>query len=87
VETAENCVFALDLVEHLVMKAEDPEGEPLLHMIDMIAEAIEKCENSLEAVRNYISEVETLDLGVSALNSSFAAYSADSSISGHSLSS
>jgi len=67
IETEEDYEFALDLVEHLMTKAEDREGEPTLRMIDMIADAIDKYENSLENVSNYIQEVETFDPGVSTL--------------------
>lgn len=67
IETEEDYEFALDLVEHLMTKAEDREGEPLLRMIDMVAVSIEKYENSLESVRNYIQEVEAVDPGVSTL--------------------
>ncbi|WP_027715282.1 type II toxin-antitoxin system HigA family antitoxin [Desulfuromonas sp. TF] len=67
IETEEDYEFALDLVEHLITKAEDREGEPLLRMIDMVADSIEKYENSLESVSNYIQEVETGDPGVSTL--------------------
>jgi len=67
IETEEDYEFALDLVEHLMTKAEDREGEPLLRMIDMVAGSIEKYENSLERVSNYIQEVEAVDPGVSTL--------------------
>jgi HTH-type transcriptional regulator/antitoxin HigA len=67
IETEEDYEFALDLVEHLMTKAEDREGEPLLCMIDMVAGSIEKYENSLERVSNYIQEVEAVDPGVSTL--------------------
>jgi HTH-type transcriptional regulator/antitoxin HigA len=67
IETEEDYEFALDLVEHLMTKAEDREGEPLLRMIDMVTDSIEKYENSLESVSNYIQEVETVDPGVSTL--------------------
>lgn len=67
IETEEDYEFALDLVEHLMTKAEDREGEPLLRMIDMVADSIEKYENSLESVSKFIQEVETVDAGVSTL--------------------
>ena len=67
IETEEDYEFALDLVEHLMTKAEDREEEPLLHMIDMVAVSIEKYENSLESVSDYIQEVEAVDPGVSTL--------------------
>ena len=67
IKTEEDYEFAMDLIEHLMTKAEDREGEPLLRMIDMVAEAIDKYENSLESVSSYIQEVENLDPGVSTL--------------------
>ncbi len=67
IETEKDYEFALDLIEHLMTKAEDRDGEPLLRMIDLIAASIEKYENSLEGVRNFIQEVEAVDPGVSTL--------------------
>lgn len=67
IETEDDYQFALDLVEHLMTKAEDRVGEPLLHMIDMVADSIEKYEKSLESVSDYIKEAETFDPGVSTL--------------------
>lgn len=67
IETEEDYEFAIDLIEHLMTKAEDREGEPLLRMIDMVADAIDKYEHSLESVNSYIQEVENTDPGVSTL--------------------
>jgi len=67
IETEEDYEFALDLIEHLMTKAEDRDGEPLLRMIDMVADAIEKYENSLESMNTFLKEVEAGDPGVSTL--------------------
>lgn len=67
IETEEDYEFALDLVEHLMTKADDREGEPLLHMIDIVSDAIDSYESGLENVSNYIQEVKTFDPGVSTL--------------------
>ncbi len=67
IKTEEDYEFAMDLIEHLMTKAEDREGEPLLRMIDMVADAIDKYENSLESVSSYIQEVQNLDPGISTL--------------------
>lgn len=67
IKTEEDYKFAIDLIEHLMTKAEDRDGEPLLRMIDMVADAIDKYESSLESVSSYIQEVENLDPGVSTL--------------------
>jgi len=67
IETEEDYEFALDLVEHLMTKAEDRKGEPLLRMIDMVADAIEKYENRFEGVSIFLQEVEAGDPGVSTL--------------------
>lgn len=67
IKTEEDYEFAIDLIEHLMTKAEDREGEPLLRMIDMVADAIDKYESSLESVSSYIQEVENLDPGVATL--------------------
>ena len=67
IKTEADYEFAMDLIEHLMTKAEDRKGEPLLRMIDMVADAIDKYEHSLESVSSYIQEVENLDPGVSTL--------------------
>jgi HTH-type transcriptional regulator/antitoxin HigA len=67
IETEEDYEFALDLVEHLMTKAEDREGEPLLRMIDMIAGSIDKYEKCLESMTRFSQEVEAVDPGVSTL--------------------
>jgi HTH-type transcriptional regulator/antitoxin HigA len=67
INTEEDYEFALDLIEHLMTKAEDREGEPLLRMIDMVADSITKYENSLESVGSFFQKVEEIDPGVSTL--------------------
>jgi len=67
IKTEEDYEFAIDLIEHLMTRAEDREGEPLLRMIDMVADAIDKYEHSFESVNSYIQEVENTDPGVSTL--------------------
>lgn len=47
IKTEEDYKFALDFIEHLITKAEDREGEPLLRMIDMVADGIDKYETTL----------------------------------------
>ncbi|MBW6508779.1 MAG: transcriptional regulator [Desulfuromonadales bacterium] len=67
IKNEEDYKFAIDLIEHLMTKAEDREGEPLLRMIDMVADAIDKYESNLESMSSFIQEVENLDPGVSTL--------------------
>jgi HTH-type transcriptional regulator/antitoxin HigA len=59
--------FALDLLEQLMTKAEDREGEPLLHLIDIVSDAIETYEDNLESVSRYVREIDSVDPGVSTL--------------------
>ncbi len=47
--------------------AEDKKGEPLLHMIDLLADSIEKCEDSFEDMQEFMREVDALDPAVSTL--------------------
>lgn len=67
IKTEEDYKFSIDLIEHLMTKAEDRDGEPLLRMIDMVANAIDKYERNLESMSSFIQEVENLDPGVSTL--------------------
>ncbi len=67
IKTEQDYQFALDLIEHLIEKAEDKEGEPLLYMIDLVADSIEKYEDSFEDMQEFIREVDTLDPALSAL--------------------
>jgi HTH-type transcriptional regulator/antitoxin HigA len=67
IKTDDDYQFALDLLEQLMTKSEDREGEPLLHLIDIVAEAIEQYENSLESIQRYDQEVDSIDPGVSTL--------------------
>jgi len=59
--------FALDLLEQLMTKAEDRDGEPLLHLIDIVSDAIETYEDNLESVSRYVQEIDSIDPGVSTL--------------------
>jgi HTH-type transcriptional regulator/antitoxin HigA len=63
----EDYQFALELLEQLMTKAEDREGEPLLYLIDIIAYAIEQYEDNLESVKRFVQKVDTIDPGVSTL--------------------
>ncbi len=67
IKTDDDYQFALDLLEQLMTKAEDREGEPLLYLIDIVADAIEGYENSLESIQRFDQEVDALDPGVSTL--------------------
>lgn len=67
IENEADYEFALDLVEYLMTKAEDKKDEPLLPMIDMIADSIEQYENSLETAREFEREVELMDPSISTL--------------------
>ncbi|MFK5926335.1 MAG: helix-turn-helix domain-containing protein [Desulfuromusa sp.] len=67
IQTEQDYQFALDLIEHLIEKAEDKEGEPLLHMIDLVADSIEKYEDSFEDMQEFIRAVDALDPARSAL--------------------
>ncbi len=61
IKTEDDYQFALDLLEQLMTKAEDRDGEPLLHLIDIVADAIEGYENSLESIQRYDKEVDAMD--------------------------
>lgn len=67
IKTADDYQFALDLLDQLMTKADDREGEPLLHLIDIVADAIEQYENNLESIKNYVKETDSVDPGVSTL--------------------
>lgn len=67
VKTADDYQFALDLLDQLMTKADDREGEPLLHLIDIVADAIEQYEDNLESIKNYVKETDSVDPGVSTL--------------------
>lgn len=67
VKTNEDYQFALDLLELLMDKVEDREGEPLLHLIDLVADAIKEYENNLTSIKRFDQEVAAIDPGVSAL--------------------
>lgn len=67
IKTHDDYQFALDLLEQLMMKAEDREGEPLLHLIDIVADAIEDYENGLERIQRFDQDVDAIDPGVSTL--------------------
>ena len=67
IKTEEDYQFALELLEQLMTKAEDRDGEPLLHLIDIVADAIEGYENSLESIQRFEQEIDEMDPGVSTL--------------------
>lgn len=67
IKTEDDYRFALEVIEHLLERAEDREGEPLLRMIDMVADAIEVYEAGQDSVREYMQEVESIDPAVSTL--------------------
>ncbi len=67
IKTDEDYQFALELLEQLMSKAEDREGEPLLHLIDIVADSIEEYENSLESIQNYLQQTDSVDPGISIL--------------------
>lgn len=67
IKTDDDYKFALELLEKLMTKAEDREGEPLLHLIDIVADSIEEYENSLESIQRFDNEVDAIDPGVSTL--------------------
>lgn len=67
IKTEQDYQFALDLIEHLIEKAEDKEGEPLLHMVDLVADSIEKYEDSFEDMQEFMREVDALDPALSTL--------------------
>ncbi len=67
IKTDEDYQFALELLEQLMTKAEDREGEPLLHLIDIVSDSIEEYENSLESIKDYVHQTDSVDPGVSTL--------------------
>lgn len=67
INTDEDYHYALELLEQLMTNAEDREGEPLLHLIDIVADAIEQYEDGLENIKLYNQETDSIDPGVSTL--------------------
>ena len=67
IKTDDDYQFALDLLEQLMMKTEDQEGEPLLHLIDIVADATEGFENSLESIQRFDQEADSIDPSISTL--------------------
>ncbi len=67
IKTDEDYQFALELLERLMIKAEDREGEPLLHLINIVSDSIEEYENSLESIQDYLQQTDFVDPGVSTL--------------------
>ena len=58
---------ALDLVEHLMTTSEDTADNPILHLINLVAAAIEKYENSFEEVVEFERDADALDPAISTL--------------------
>lgn len=67
INTDDDYQYALELLEQLMTKAEDREGEPLLHLIDIVADAIEQYEDSLESIKLYNQETDSIDPSISTL--------------------
>ncbi len=67
INTDDDYQYALALLEQLMTKAEDREGEPLLHLIDIVADAIEQYEDSLESIKLYNQETDSIDPSISTL--------------------
>ncbi len=67
IKTDKDYQFSLELLEQLMNKAEDREGEPLLHLIDIVSASIEAYENSLESIQSYVQQTDSIDPGVSVL--------------------
>ncbi len=74
IETEADYQFALELLEQLMTKAEDRDGEPLLLLIDIVANAVESYENSLESIQCFNRDVDVIDPGVSILRVLFDQY-------------
>lgn len=62
INTQDDYQYALKLLDHLMTKAEDREGEPLLSLIDTVADAIEQYEDSLESIKAFKRRVDSIDL-------------------------
>ncbi len=67
INTDDDYQYALELLEQLMTKAEDREGEPLLHLIDIVADAIEQYEDNLESIKLYNQETDSIDPSISTL--------------------
>ncbi|MCP3930785.1 MAG: helix-turn-helix domain-containing protein [Bacteroidetes bacterium] len=67
IDTDDDYQYALELLEQLMTKAEDREGEPLLHLMDIVADAIEQYEDRLESIKRYNRETDSIDPSVSTL--------------------
>lgn len=67
INTDDDYQYALELLEQLMTKAEDREGEPLLHLIDIVADAIGQYEDSLESIKLYNQETDSIDPSISTL--------------------
>ena len=67
IKTDDDYQFALELLEQLMTKAEDREGEPLLYLMDIVSDSIEDYENSLESIQRFDQEGNSIDPGISTL--------------------
>ena len=67
IKNEKDYLFAIELVEQLMENAEDRKGEPLLYLIDMVSDSIEKYEKSFENMQEFIREIDALDPAVSTL--------------------
>lgn len=61
INTEDDYQYALKLLDHLMTKAEDREGEPLLPLIDMVADAIEQYEDGLESIKLFKRRIDSID--------------------------
>ena len=61
IKTEDDYQFALDLLEYVMNKAEDREGEPRLHLINLLFDTIEEYESNLESTQLFDKEIEAMD--------------------------
>ena len=67
IKTDDDYQFSLELLEQLMTKAEDQEGEPLLYLMDIVSDSIEDYENSLESIQRFDQEGNSIDPAISTL--------------------
>lgn len=67
VKTKKDYESALDLVEYLMTTSEDTAGNPIFHLINLVADSIERYENSFEEMIEFEREVADLDPAISTL--------------------
>lgn len=67
INNEDDYALALELVEQVMTTMEDSLDDPNGPLLNLMADAIDRYENSLEEVQGYMKELEELDSGGSTL--------------------